>query len=519
MPSLPAAPDPDNTHRPLIFHTTVCLRGLLLISLLACEPETPSPTPIPLDELHVSALEQPLSFLLSLHLSEAAALVGQCEGEGDPAEVVRFSFPASLDHVQLLQGFRPDTHYQCQFQTDDPARPQVFEQSLVTAGVPEWLEVPILTVPPQDPASIGYTLYNYAVLGDRLTFTNPALVILDPLGQVRWLYEGVGGGDIDAHMLPGEGILFGGATPPRQTPPSLMGLDQKLRWVATSEVMTPYEDEGSYNHTSALTHDGEAVLALTVEYYEGWRGFMIREVERSSNTVRWYWSSIEHGVMSGSLPAGSESNSDPYHANAVVDQVEDGETYYYLSLSRLDRVLKIRRSDKAVVWQLGIRQAFQLLEADFSPAVDHRWFFGQHDLQVKGNRLSLYDNGTDRDQHKGQDYSRVLELELDELAQTARIVYEYTEPGWNEPLWGGYDPLPEGGGVIAMAHCGTCATDSPDHLSALVQVNTAGEVVWRVDFRDSLSTIYRSSRIDGCQLFDVPAFCSDEAGVRSSLSR
>lgn len=489
-----------------LFRGLVGLAGLL--SLLACEPDVPSPTPVPIDQLSWTPLSQPLSFLLTLHLSEPAALAGTCEAENEPTEVLRFSFPASLDHVQLLYGFRADTRYLCMAETDDPRHPQRFEQELITAGIPDWLEVPLLTVPPVDPAATGFTLYNYAVLGDKLTFSEPALVILDPLGQVRWYYAGVGGGDIDAHYLPGEGILFGGATPPRQTAPTLLGLDQKLRWTATSEVMNAYEDEGSYNHTSGLTSDGEAVLTLTVEYYNGFRGFMIREVERERNQVRWYWSSIEHGVLPGILPSGSEANTDPYHANAVVDQVEQGETYYYVSLARLDRVLKIRRSDKTVVWQLGLRQAFQLLEADGSPAADHRWFFGQHDLQVRGNRLSFYDNGTDRDQHQGTDYSRVLELELDDVNMTAQIRFEFTEPGWKEPLWGGYDSFPEGGGVIAKAHCGTCSTSNPSERSALIELDGQGNVVWRVDFQNSLSFIYRSSRIDGCALFGLPAFCA-----------
>lgn len=478
---------------------------LFLSCLLGCE----APPPVP-NVLVASPLYDVLGRQFELTLERPSALTLTCQATNDSTEILRRHLETSAQHHFSLRGFKADTRYVCSAQLDDATLPTPVPVEVQTEPLPEWLSVPRLTIAaPLE--QTGFTLYNYAHLGDRLTFYDPALVIVDARGNVRWYYAGVGAADIDAHFQPGPAILYGGATPPRQTAPTVMTLDGGGLFIGTSIPQTPYEDDGSYHHDVAPTVDGKHLLAMTHEEYvdaDGipWKGFTLRELNIEQNEVSWSWSSIDDGYLTGALPAGTLDQDDPYHANAVEDQAEADGTYVYVSLARLDRILKIRKSTREVVWQLGWGQDFRLLESNGTPAPTSRWFYGQHDIHLEGNRLTLYDNGIRRDDHGGTNYTRVLELELDETARTARIVFEFTEPDWLEPFWGGYDLLPDGGRLITMAHCWVCNTP-PDHLSALVQLDTAGKVSWRLDFDDPAVALYRAERFDPCGQFHVEGYC------------
>ena len=102
-----------------------------------------------------------------------------------------------------------------------------------------------------------------------------------------------------------------------------------------------------------------------------------------------------------------------------------------------------------------------------------------------------------------------MECRLDPDAGTAQVVWEYTEPGWLEPIVGDADRLDNGKVLITLGHCACCWWAlSPDHWSALVAVvPETNTVAWRLDWPDDTHGGYRAERYDGCGLFGHAAYC------------
>jgi hypothetical protein len=329
-------------------------------------------------------------------------------------------------------------------------------------------------------------------------------VILDAEGNVRWFYQGAGGGDVDATYIGQDRILFGGMGNTAY-PPTIVGLDKKVTFQGTTTTASPLEIAGTWNHDAGISADGSAVFALTMTRVDDtWLGFVIKKIDLATNQVSWSWDSTEHGVATGELPEGSAAMTDPYHVNAVWDQWEDGRLYVYFNSYWLFNTFKVDYLTGEIVWKLGYQGDFELLEADGSPARADRWWFASHDAKRIGNRFVIYDNHSARPDITGNIMSRAVDLELDESTMTATLVRVYSETGWQEPIWGGYDLLPNGNGLIAMAHCFSCGSGKN---SALVEIDAQAKPVWRADFRDAKEDIYRADRIDGCAIFSNTTYC------------
>ena len=106
------------------------------------------------------------------------------------------------------------------------------------------------------------------------------------------------------------------------------------------------------------------------------------------------------------------------HGNSVVPV--PGENAYLISYRNVSRVLKISRDTGDIIWQMG-------RNLDFTWIGDEPWeehFFRlQHDPHILPNgNLLLYDN------NKGQSWSRVLELKMNENGMTVEKVWEYRTP-------------------------------------------------------------------------------------------
>ena len=129
-----------------------------------------------------------------------------------------------------------------------------------------------------------------------------------------------------------------------------------------------------------------------------------------------------------------------------------------------------------------------------------------HAPEVHGDRIFYYDNGVGR---PGGSFSRVVELQIDEAARTATVVWEYTEPGWYETIWGDVDLLPDGNVLYTRAHCGTCLPNQSS-TTQIVEVDPRTNTpVWRLVMSDIHDAGYRAERIDGCALFANRRYCSD----------
>ena len=118
-------------------------------------------------------------------------------------------------------------------------------------------------------------------------------------------------------------------------------------------------------------------------------------------------------------------------------------------------------------------------------------FYHQHSPELQPNgHLLLFDNGTGRPEAEGGQFSRALELELDEQAMTARAVWSYRhEPDLYCPIWGDADRLPNGNTLVVFG------TRTEGEATRWVEVTPEGEVVWEVELLPSGWGTYRAERL------------------------
>ena len=157
------------------------------------------------------------------------------------------------------------------------------------------------------------------------------------------------------------------------------------------------------------------------------------------------------------------------HANSVV-KAPDGS--YILSLRHLDQVVSISSDFKKVQWRLGGPGS------DFTfPNPDDR-FYEQHTAQQLSNgNILLFDNGNDRPNEEGGQYSRPLELELDHGNKTARAVWDFKH---NPPIFAiccsSVERLPNGNTLVLY---GSNFLPDPRPFK-IIEITPEGRLAWEV---------------------------------------
>ncbi len=514
-PLLKPAPTPPATAVPTPGATPVSTPAATPVSTPAATPvPTPAATPVPLEPpvlILDTSYEFPLMRRFEVHLSAPAPVALTCKEQGGEGEQHRLKSEGSDQYTLTVRGLKPDTRYTCVAALQDDPALASNSLEITTEPLPSDLEPPELKVQAVPRDQIGYAVFNYSYDVGEWAYESPYLVILDADGNVRWYYPGVGGGTIDVTYIGNNELVYGGWAF-GETLPTIMDLD----WVISFEDQSTGQGQhgyiGSYHHDVGLSVEGDAIFGLINTWLDDVnKGYAVRHVDLSSNLL-WEWDSRVDGLDPGYLPPPSEDTNDPYHANSAQDVWENGRRYVYVGMRTISAVIKIDYETKAVVWTLGPDGDFTLLEPDGTPAEAWRWFFMQHDVKRYGDNIVMYDNGLLRRQNGGPyDYSRALELELDETAMTARITYEYDEAaeGWIEEAWGGCDRLDNGNYFIAMGHCWDCHLSNPDHLSALVEVTPEGEQVSRLEWTNPQVALYRADRIGGCEMFNNLTYCPE----------
>ena len=433
----------------------------------------------------------PLSIRVRATIRKPVAHSLRCEADGDVHAVDSAS---DVDDVRL-HAMKPSTVYQCSVAFADGTSGEPV--AVTTPALPDDLQLPTITVPAAEPAAHGLTLFNDC-WEDHGATKSEYDVLLDSEGNVRWYTASPACVAIDTTWLPGNHVLIGAKF--HETVPTEIDLDGNVVFEAPKEPIVDNQDPLPFDHDIGPSVDETALYALTTEQGESWKGFIVEEISRETGDVTWTWDSVVDGVETGRLP--KPTSDDPYHANAVFDADEDGRRVVYVSIREEDTILKIDRETKDILWTLGRKTDFQLLDEQGVPIGE--WFAGQHDVKFSNGLIILHDNGTHDERVRATNATRALALDVDPVARTAQIAFQWTEDGWFEPALGGVDPLPDGGYTIAMGHFTNNA-----HRSALVDVTADGEVSWRAQFDDPMVTMYRSQRVDGCEAFpEAEALCA-----------
>lgn len=341
----------------------------------------------------------------------------------------------------------------------------------------------------------GYVLFNVFV--DGIDAQEQRVVIVDEEGRLRWSYW-IGGdatGDVDTSW-PGDGaVLFGGGY---GINPTAVNLDGEVVWQAPDAPT-----DHNYHHHARRQADG-TVLAMTLhddtldgtDYDGHWIGAL-----NEDGSLAWEWTTAQ-AVAQGALTPDLDID-DPFHMNSVVP-VDFPGCDMLTSMRNADALMCFDHATGEVAWTL--QQDFTLVDDDGDPIEDD-WPDGQHDPKVEGDHLLVFDNG--RDQTDSQ-RTRIIEYELDPTNFTARKLWNYSEPRWDEGVWGGVERLGDDHVLVAFPHCMDCSSDDTDDImSALIVLDETHEPAWRLQFAEETVGIYRASRIPACEVFGNARYCEE----------
>lgn len=440
---------------------------------------------------------------VSWELSEAAEVRVSCVADEDPTEV-HLATTGAL--TTTFYGLLPGADYTCSVSTLDD---RLSFPAPVRTGV--WPGAPAVTVE-GDPDAIGggYTLFN---VGDVCGGAMPAWVyVADPHGRLRWAYQVPEDivPDLVATHVGGGRFLLGGGT-------GIIGLgDSALRlvgldWVEAWSRELPVTGL-DYNHHVEMLDDGDVLSLVWVENFGElgqFVGFGIERFDPVTEDAVFDWSS-QQALDAGALPPGS-FGSDAYHANALAYVGDDplGPSYW-VSLANLNVLVRVDAVTGALTHTVGSGLGFTLYGLDGGP--DDQWFSFQHAIRVTAlsdgtYAVTMHDNG----HNTGQ--TRLLDLAVDLAGKSVTVTWNWTEPDWYEYAGGDHDVLLSGHRLATQGHAECYGGNDRD--SAITEVDPAdGSVLWRLVFPERTSFLYRSDRIEGCDLFANAKYCPELAAGR-----
>ena len=494
-------------------HMSLPTSALIFVALVAgCAASDPhgQRTPGPEDELVilevavVEDLQMANHVTFEISLSEPAVPQVICTLDADSDEVHTF---VGEQEGQLIAvegvGLLANEDYSCVASAGERSL-DVALQTRPSALEADWT----VTGSPEDSQG-AYTLFNLFNAGD---IQDHKLIIVDPQGRVRFVYRigATGSGGVAFSALPTQQLLLAGGGDGMH--PTL------IRWTGeVAEEWPATTTGGVFHHDVEYQPDTDTLATLVTTEREtetfpkrSFTGFKIEVRDLGTQAPSWAFDS-DQDDLNALLPIFLGDN--PLHANAISLLDDTQGPAAFISLRDPDTVVRVDRQDSSISWMLGIGGDFDLIDADGSPLPDADWFFGQHDpelhLDATPPTVLVHDNGTLRPGVPG--FSRAVELALDLDEMTATPTWEWTEDGWYETAFGDADALPGGNVLIAQGHCYFCTESTPDRRSAIVEVDREhtgpDAVVWRLDFGEEESGIYRAERVDGCALFHNAKYC------------
>jgi hypothetical protein len=469
-------------------------------------PSTDEPTltvPLPLEQVDFAVVDNTEMVhhkgLIATYNRPVSGVLTCAQQAGDDTHRVEVQAQASSLELDVF-GLLADSTYGCILSVSDGTEDLASPFELEIGPIPD--DLPEFVITGDTLAAQGWTLVNVWHNGG----SGNRLMVFDPLGHIRWyrwLKDGYSPGvGIDANFPLPDRFLVGGGP---GYPPAFFDRAGRLLYHAEPS------EYGEHHHHAELLPSGE-ILSLTEVDIERdglvFRGFTIEVRSPEDDSVTWSWHS-EEALDQGILDPPTREGSQPWHANSVSFVDDPHGEAAWVSLMLMHRILRIDRATGVVTHQLGPEGDFTLLDPKGRPEPDAaQWFYNQHDPEFAWPLVLLHDNGTERP--VDEPFSRVLELELDLDALTAKQIWTYTEQGWQEPLFGDADRLQNGHVLIAQGH--SYDDGKNPGTSAVVQVDPAtGQAVWRADFPDPRAGLYRAERIDGCALLTSERWCTEAA--------
>jgi hypothetical protein len=210
--------------------------------------------------------------------------------------------------------------------------------------------------------------------------------------------------------------------------------DETFNVVGSYAVGNGYGLDG---HDFKLLPNGDALILETEnwpldmsQYFPGGRpdavlsSVVFQEIA-PNNQVLFEWHARFHLAVTDSLDYNTLASVDWTHANSLT--IDPLDNNYLLSLRGFCQIIKISRTNGAVLWRLGgVSNNFTFIGEH--PEDAPYYFIGEHNIHRLANGdLLFFDNGSLSGQGSlpGRTYSRAVEYHLDETNMTATLVWEY----------------------------------------------------------------------------------------------
>ncbi|HUW13729.1 MAG TPA: aryl-sulfate sulfotransferase [Anaerolineae bacterium] len=208
-------------------------------------------------------------------------------------------------------------------------------------------------------------------------------------------------------------------------------------------------------------------------------GNVIQELDGSRNVV-WEWRTWDHFALTDSV----RDLTEPRIIYAHVNSLEvDHDGHVIISSRALDEVTKINRDTGDIIWRFGGKNN------QFSLVGDTQFFHFQHDARCLPNgHLTVFDNRTDWTPA----YSRVVEYDMDEIAMTATLVWEYVGP--YSHAMANAQRLANGNTVIGWGRANTTASEVTPDLDTVFETKFVRNADHETHQRDVVLDSYRAFR-------------------------
>lgn len=197
-------------------------------------------------------------------------------------------------------------------------------------------------------------------------------------------------------------------------------------------------------------------------------GLIIQELD-SDHNVLFQWRSWDHfDILDGTHMDFTAAMIDYAHGNSI-SLTPDNQLI--VSCRGMDEVTKINRTTGDIIWRFGLHAKNNM----FTFTNDTVGFYKQHDaIQLANGNVTVYDNGV---WHPTK-FSQGVEYVMDEVNYTATLVWSYQhDPSIYADATGSFKKLDNDNRIICWGlHWPTAYTE----------VNTEGEVVWELNFPDSI---------------------------------
>ena len=333
---------------------------------------------------------------------------------------------------------------------------------------------PVIDVVLHDPllAQNGYRLFNL------IDFSPPsqdqtlgALLVTNMAGEILWWITKPNQSLSDVRVLPNGNLL----TINTCLFPKIQSRAIEITWDGT-EVWE--SRAGALVHHAVGLGPGGNYMYLTYTHRpvgnETWEGDGI-EIVDSNNNVLWDWDAFDHISTALFHPAAIQRDGffhlgqDWTHGNAVV--WDEKRSLIWVSLRHLSRIIAIDYPSGNIREVFGDGGLGGAALASF-----------QHALEIQSDgQILFFDNGNTRTVQE----SRIVQFQWDEVNDTVAESFVWkTAPSFFDRAVGDADRLPNSNILVTS---GTNAR--------LIEITTAGDVVWDMRFRGDRFWIYRAEHL------------------------